>query len=236
MIRCLVSCRVACLAAAVLFSSTPLASAAFVTPTAGDSRFGWDFGDPQTIGAGWDNFTIPYLGTNLPDVTAANFGSGANSTVVQNLAPSAFITGGSAGNIYSFGEVTGFVVSIDASDFAGLVGPSKFTAQWSTLGTELDYANLLLTVGGSSFAPTFTEELARTPLGGFGGEQVVFLASWDLPTTATSYTLEFASASSSMSLGALQVDGFASAIPEPASGTLLAALVVGATAVRRRRR
>lgn len=236
MIRSCVGCRIVCLAAVLWFSSAPLASAAFVGPTAGDSRFGWDFGDPHTIGAGWDAFAFPFLQPNLPDVTASNFGSGANSTLVQNLAPSAFITGGPVGNIYSFGEVTGFVVSIDASDFAGLVGPSKFTVQWSTLGVELDYPNLLLTAGGNSFAPTFTEELARTPAGGFGGDRVEFLASWDLPTTETSYTLEFRSASSSMSLGALQVDGFASAIPEPASGTLLAALAMGVTAVRRRRR
>jgi len=61
MIRFFRCCRFACLAAALLVCSSQTLTAAFVIPSASDARFGWNFGDPNSVGAGWDVFSNPYL-------------------------------------------------------------------------------------------------------------------------------------------------------------------------------
>lgn len=222
--------RLATLAAAALwlFASPPLL-AAFIGPSQGDARFGWDFGDPGSVGAGWALFTVPFGPPgNLPDVAASTFGSAANSVLTQTGTVTAFVTGG--GNIYSpvEGEVVAFNTVIDTSDLSGPA--TTVVAQFRTLGSELDYAGILL----NNLSPTHTEELSRISLGGFGGDQVEFLAKWELGPAESSYTLTFAGAESSVSLSAMQID--ANAIPEPVGGSLLAGLAVIAAAARRRTR
>jgi len=234
MLSIALSRRLASLAAAavLMFASPPL-FAAFIVPSVGDARFGWDFGDPGSVGAGWDIFSVPFGPPgNLPDVAASNFGSAGNSVVTQIGTPTAFIIGpGTSGNIYSFAEATGFTTTIDASDLSGPA--TTVVAQFRTLGTELDYASILLSGGSlTDVAPTLTEELSRVPAGGFGGDVVESLVKWDLGASESSYTLTFGAAGSSMSLAQFQVD--ANAIPEPAGASLLAGLTMVAVATRRR--
>ncbi|MEM0914611.1 MAG: PEP-CTERM sorting domain-containing protein [Planctomycetota bacterium] len=192
------------------------AQAAFVTPTAGDVRFGWDRFDAGSAYSEWDVFTIP-LGApgNLPDVDS--FGVGSSATVTQTV-PGAFIAG--SGNIYSFGSVNDFDVSIPLviADYIRVV------VQVQTLGTELVYDDILI----DGLAPVYTEELDRIGLGGFGGSEVETLLVFDLPFGTTGpVNLDLTASGTSLSLDQLVVDVFGQstafpAVPEPASLALLA--------------
>jgi len=203
----------------------PQARAAFLVPDAAGSGTAalLDFsrGDANTTYQHWDVFTDPYSGDepdliadNLPDVADVNANG---SALVEQTVLGAFITGG--GNIYSFSVATAFEVTVPEND--GSESATDFTrvvAQFRTLGTEMDYSSLDI----NGLAPVYTEELARTALGGFGGDQVDYLAVWDLASNPADVVLTFNAAGSSMSLDQLAIDtansstAFA-AVPEPAS-------------------
>ena len=230
MLRIVASRGLAVWLAAIMVVSANAASAdiAFVDPSSSDSRFGWDFDlnnpVPGSIHARWDVFTNPFGPPgNLPDGTT--IGSGATSTITQTV-EGAFIAG--SGNIYSFGSVNDFDLVIDSSDLSGPV--TTVAVQFKTLGTELDYDSILL----DGLTPTFTEELFRQELGGFGGFDVEYLAIWRLGQALTSYQVDFTAAGSSLSLDEVRVDAYAS-VPEPSTVTLLGGMALTGLMLRRRR-
>jgi len=216
---CVVSSLLACACATS-------ASADFIVPTV--ASVGWERGvSPLSAYAEWDRFTSP-SGPNLPDVgvfTGGSFASGAPSWNAFDREPNSFVTGG--GNIYSFGSI--IAPQVDVPGFG--LGESFITTvllQVRTQGTEIDPLSVLL--GGSG--PTQVVELARSPLGGFGGAIVDTLFRFDVTGNAAGYTLQFRSLSSSMSLDRIAVDTFA-AVPSPGASAL-AAIAAGATLRRRR--
>lgn len=207
-----------------VFGSTQVSTeAGLITPSSSDSRFGFNVGDAGSTGAVWDVFTDA-SGPNSPDVFS--YGSAVNSTLTETSG-NAFLTSG--GNLYSFAGATTFTVSFDSTDLSG--STSRIVAQWVTLGTELDYGAITL----NGVTATFAEETGRDSVGGFG-EQVSYLASWDLGSLAAidSMELNFAASGAHMSLDQFRVDGF-SAVPEPTSLALVGMAVVP-LAMRRRRR
>jgi len=173
--------------AAVLFLgsssfSNGVAHSAIVGP--GDSIpqvngdvFGWSRGDAGSTYNAWDFFEAAaspndpsggFIDTT-PDV-AGQFGAIGSITV----SPGAIPVG--SGNAYSPFVALNFQ-AIAPTGTAG--SNTRIVAQFQTGGNELDYSNILLssdTLSAGTIAPSFAMELGRTPLGGFGGEQVEYLA------------------------------------------------------------
>ncbi|MEM1062089.1 MAG: PEP-CTERM sorting domain-containing protein [Planctomycetota bacterium] len=223
-------------AAALLLAAASPADAAFLTESQLLTQFGFNSSTPGSISAAWDSFSTPVAGPNFADVGSSGF-TGAQPTVTQNI-PGAFITSG--GNIYSFQVATDFDVAVPTGVLSG--DTTTFIAQIRTLGTEIAPASLLLgALGAAPVAPASITEIARTPLGGFGGELVNQLIVWNVsgPVSAGSpaFGLEFNAAGSSMSLDSLQINAFAStaAVPEPGTLLLTGIGAVGAVLVRRRK-
>lgn len=219
------------------------ADAAFVTPTS------WDRGIGGTTYQAWDVFSdddgdgANNINDSTPDV--ANVNGNGTATLSESGGNGAFLTGG--GNIYSFGGVTDFTVTIPEADVP--VPPHDVTAivQIATLGTEVDYASVLL----NGIAAVDTAELSRGGSGSpFGGSTVEGWFLFNVPYAnfgdgdglSDDLTLTFNASGSSMSLDRLSIDtairpfGFfaeANPIPEPASLMLVAA---GGLLVASRRR
>lgn len=183
--------------------------------------FNWSEGASGSTYSGWKVFADDVPGGLINDNTP-EFGSGGAS--LTETTGTAFVTGG--GNIYSFAAATAFTVNVPTVN----LGPSPFdtriVAQFRTLGTELDYANIK--VNGATASIIYKSD--PIALGGFGGNQYDYLAAWDLTSVTGPLTLTFNAAGSSMSLDELHVDTFSSvaAVPEPSSMLLMAAAVGGA--------
>lgn len=209
----------------LLLFTWQLAFCDFIVPSSANPVFGWNRGDANSFFYGWNNFqSYP---TDTPDVSGS---SGPGTASLTETTGQGFLTGG--GNIYSFSAPTAFVVTLPTYNL-GNGFETKVVAQFRTLGTELQYSNILL----DGQAPTFTQELARTALGGFGGDQVDYLASWTLPSNTNSLNFTFNASGSSMSLDIVHVDGFASAVavPEPSSMAIIGIGLASATYWRRRK-
>ncbi|MGH7214122.1 MAG: PEP-CTERM sorting domain-containing protein [Tepidisphaeraceae bacterium] len=224
--RVLVSSALAAFALGAV-CATDSAHAAFVTPSAGDARFGWSRNDANSTYQEWNTFSDEQGSPgNAPDVGSFNPNGAAN---LQQTESGAFLTSG--GNIYSPTVATKFVVDVPDYDLAD-ADSSVVVAQFRTLGTEPAYDGITLTPdGGTAISPTSTQELDRVALGGFGGTQVDYLARWVVPGNADGYTLNFAASESSMSLDRIAIDTFAT-VPEPAS--LASIAVAGGLLLRRR--
>ena len=165
----------------------------------------WTRGDQYSTYAAWDVFesaTEP----NSPDID--NYDA-ASATVVETTGMG-FVTSG--GNIYSFAGATDFEVVMPAANL-GSTADTTFVMQLITLGSEVDYNSVLLSYdeGAQQIAPDSQVELGRTDAqGGFGGERVTMLFSWDLAgVSPESFLLEFAASASSMSLDELILDTLA---------------------------
>ncbi|HMO26478.1 MAG TPA: hypothetical protein PKB10_09420 [Tepidisphaeraceae bacterium] len=210
------------------------AQAAFVAPAS------WVRGAGGATYQHWDVFDA-YPVDPTPDVGNIN----PNGTaVLTETTGAAFVTSG--GNIYSFSTATQFSVSIPELDVPAPAHDLTAVVQFKTLGTEIDPASVLL----NGIAPVDTAELSRVGLGGFGGSAVQSWYLFNVPYAAfgsgtagaTSVTLTFAAAGSSMSLDQVSIDtairpfGYypePNPVPEPAMLSL-AALVAPALLRRRR--
>jgi hypothetical protein len=207
------------------------------------SPVSWLPGQTDTTAHHWNNFAAPgagaYPGPFAPDVAA--FAPGLPAATLTETTGSGFLTGG--GNLYSPGTVLAFNVQIPAYGRSTLPGGDWQTTvfvQTRSLGTEIDYAGLTLawTAAGvpqslASAAAFFTQELERTPLGGFGGFAVSRIWGFNVPYSPTGLTLGFAAAGSSLSLDQVRVDTFVTAVPEP-GGLILVGSAVVAWGLRRR--
>lgn len=202
---------------AQIFFTTP--NPQFIAPasrgTAGAEFSRWDvfyspYGDPLD----------PAAGLNFPDLAAphgtrtlasvAGFTPPANSdpldpvafwhldnpTLRQTATPSAFLIGaGSAGNIYSFAEVTAYEIADTAPAPLGSV-----VVQWHADGQLIDFSTLKLVAGGNEYAPTNFVTEFKAGVSGFGGVTNRAAAQWNLTGLGiTSYTITFQSESSSTS-------------------------------------
>ncbi len=213
--------------------------------------FGWARGDVGSTYSGWDVFEAalppgnpagaPSFGfTDTTPEVAGQFGTPGSITV----SPGGIPTG--SGNAYS----PFAALSFNAIVPSGIAGANtRIVAQFQTGGSELAYGNIFLslnTAAAGTIAPSFAIETGRTPLGGFGGEQVEYLALWDLTTSQSAFRLDFGAAESSLGLQQFHVDTFTSntsfvtpsvtAIPEPGSLAVLGLTGVAVVMVRRRGR
>lgn len=220
-----------------------------------------DFVQPQSWTRGgfgstyqeWEFFTG--LFNQAPDVADVNPNGSASlsesgNTVIFPPGPTgvptgAFVTGG--GNIYSFATATEFDVTIPVADVP--VPPHNVTAivQIETLGSELDYANVLL----NGLPAVDTAELSRGFAGGpFGGAAVESWFLFNVPHGVftdgqpgpDNLELTFNASSSSMSLVQISVDtairpgpfyAEPNPIPEPSAFASAMALALVVAARRR---
>lgn len=234
---------IAALVAAVMLTAgvAQAVPTSFVAPNGSTSPFqNWSVGAANSVHAQWELFTDAYsIPGNLPDVPgsypAAGTPSGAAAVVIGNE-PTAFIAGGSAGNIYSFAALTKFTVTVPNYGL-GAGWNSRFVAQIQNQGSPLDFASIQLSYdGGSQLLPyDYTDVLTDTPF-------AENLFAWDLAGfNPSTFTLTFSASATSMSLDALAVDTFTQqgafapmSVPEPAAGALAALGAIGTLVVRRR--
>ena len=252
------------LSCAILFGSLlPLSgSAATFTPgetipgLSGDV-FTWGSEDSNSTFVAWDNFT-GFDGATTPGGILPGTIVSAEQSFVDGATPSdirfdSFSTITSGGNAYGFNFAPGqpsfqpdFITDVTANVRSGTAGGNntRIVAQWTTQGAELDYSSILLKTDSdpSGLAPLLSVETERMALGGFGGELVSRLAIWDLTESQDSYELDFNALSNHVSLDRVRFDTFTqstpfslvTAIPEPTSFSILAA--ISGIAFSRRRR
>lgn len=199
--------------------------------------FTWSLGEANSTFSGWDEFSSL---TNPPPDVIGQFGI---PHTISETTGAAFLTSG--GNIYS---------PIAATDFTGTINSgtggsnTRIVAQFRTRGQGLAEDSILLSSDLSqdgTIAPDFAIELSRFAVGGFGGDQVDYLALWDLPSQ-DAYRIDFNAAASSMSLDQFYVDTYTqnsefasvTAVPEPASWLALTigSAGIGLYRIRRRKR
>jgi autotransporter-associated beta strand protein len=206
------------------FFTSPTAT--FLTPswrnTAGTEFSHWDvfysaFGDPTVPGDGlnYPDFAAPNGSGNFASATGALVPANANPsdpfafwhvdnpTLRQTLTNSAFIIGaGTAGNIYSFAEATGYELADTTPYTAGTV-----MMQWQTDGQLMDFSTLRLVANGTEYAPTNFITEYRSSGSSFGGITNRTGAQWDLTGLGiTDYTIKFESSGSSNSFQELRLD------------------------------
>jgi hypothetical protein len=177
-----------------LLAAAAVAAAAFTNPFTPPWR-----GTPHTEYAGFESFTSPVGGANLPDDPSSTSG---DLTLVQ-LLPGAFLT---AGNIYQPAGAAQF--RIDDTVPGDL---QELLLQTSTKGSEIAYGQVRVRWTDAqgaphSLAPTSTTELARWFSMGWNVET---LFNWDLSAiadTVTSYNITFEAQAAHLSLDAVLVD------------------------------
>ncbi|TWT98393.1 hypothetical protein Pla52n_49060 [Stieleria varia] len=217
--------------------------------------FGWDQGDVNSSFAFWDSFD-DFLGGSAPGFLPAGSSPAANSVFDNGGLPSLLTfesnqsiasSGNAYGGLFGPGDDSTFLTDAFATVRSGTSGGSftRIVAQFETLGSELDYSSLLLSLTDApgTIAPSFAIETNRVSLGGtFGGEGVSYLALWDLDSSQAEYRFDFMAQSNNMSLDKVRIDSFTrntpfitpSAVPEPSSFAMLG--LIGTTIVMARRR
>jgi hypothetical protein len=175
--------------------------------------------------AQWESFTT-VAGPNAPDVGHSAVGSLPNLSAFNVSASGTGASVLGSGNIYSGGSAMSVTITVPSF----VVDPSNPTIlllQTRTQGTEINPATVLI----NGVAPTQVTELSRVSLGPQGA-MVDTAWRWDLPTSASTFTVTFAGASPTfLSLDRVAVDVFT--VPTPGAGAVLA---FGALAAVRRRR
>lgn len=202
-----------------------VASADFVVPNG--VNYPWVRGTTaNSTYAQWDVFTS-VAGPNAPDVGQSVVGSLAAGAPAFNVSASgAGATVLGSGNIYGAGGALSVVVTVPSFGLGdGMMTTVLF--QTRTQGTEINPATVLI----GNFAPSSVTELSRVSLGGQGA-MVDTLWQFNLPGSASSYTVTFSSVMQFFSLDRISVDTFTT-VPTPAAAGLLG---LGALASGRRRR
>ncbi len=217
-----------------------------VIPGVTGDVFTWSRGDANSTFSGWDRFEAVFVpgfaGTPFTDSTPDVVGQfGAPGSI--SVSPGAVGVG--SGNAYSPFVALQFNSVVNSGTSGG--PNTRIVAQFRTGGSELAYGaislNTSLTNRGN-IAPSLLLETGRLTLGGFGGDQVDYLALWDLASSQSAYRLDFGAAESSLSLQEFYVDSFTqsdafstpfvTAVPEPTSMAILGLVAAGGAVYRRR--
>lgn len=235
---------------AVFFGSSATHAAIYAPGQAvpgliGDA-FGWSRGDANSTFSGWDFLeavaTPGFAGTPFTDSTPdipGQFGTPSSISV----GPGALGVG--SGNAYSPFVALSFSSIVNSGTSGGT--HTRIVAQFRTGGSELDYQGILLSTSTESpgtLVPSLMLETGRVALGGFGGDQVDYLALWDLNSSQSAFRLDFKAASSSLSLQQFHLDTLVqssafitpSAVPAPGTLAVLGFVSGGGWVVRRLRR
>jgi len=186
-------------------------------------------GGPNTQQAGWESFTQPGGGANLPDQ------AGSAPFSLMNYAPGAFIT--STGNLYGAGAP--LFISMMGGTQGNAESPINVVLNVSTAGSTLNMGSVRLWLfdgsGNVAFvAPTTSEIRFDAPSPPQGSAQNVAF-TWSVPPTsfaASGWRIEFSASAVNMSLDAVRVD--LQYVPAP--GALALVGMVAAMGARGRRR
>nr|WP_281721252.1 hypothetical protein [Nitrosomonas nitrosa] len=154
---------------------------------------------PESHFAKWEVFTKAVGAPgNLPEMSV-----GAGQAVITQVETNAILTG--SGNIYNMVGASEFLVENATPFDMGTV-----VLQTRTIGSELDYGSVLLTLTNDSgvhvLPPLRRVELDRGSQPGLGAN-VASLWQWDLSgKRATSYSIAFRAAGKSLSFDSLTLD------------------------------
>ncbi|MGP1310237.1 MAG: hypothetical protein ACTS27_08580 [Phycisphaerales bacterium] len=186
-------------------------------------------GSTASLYAGWESFTTPIGGENLPDDPASNTGAQA---FVRQTNPGAIIAG--SGNLYSSFSVPNFQVH-----FNGAGTPvSLLTIQIRTQGLELDWDNVTLNysgLGSGSIAAERTELFREVQAAPGGAQAFDIISRFDFELSGAifdSFVLDLPSENPLISLDRVELD--IAFIPAPATAAFGALAMAGLTAHRRR--
>jgi len=182
-----------------LLAPTAALAAPQTTPDAFDAETTPEFrGSTPALYAGWDAFTLPSGGANLPDDPATDLAAG-----LEQFTPGAFIT--STMNIYSPGAAPTFAIEVDAPGAL-----REVALQVRTLGSSLDDSAFALEYGGPGGSTVSLAPGEVTVLlvgGGFAPEEK--LVRFDLTGIAdapANATILFEAAAANCSLDAVMLD------------------------------
>jgi hypothetical protein len=231
-------------------------------PNVNGDVFTWSASAPNSTFALWNSFnnfpggppagSVGGYGPGVSPLSQTSFSGGGLPSALTFNSFGAIV---SSGNAYggAFGPVPDpslFLTDATATVRSGTDGGdfTRIVAQWETLGSELDYDSILLSLSTAApgmIAPSMAVETARSTLDGtFGGTGVSYLALWDLPSSQADYRFDFQASSLNMSIDNFRIDSFVqstpfstpTAIPEPGSVLLLSSIGVAGLIWRRRRR
>jgi hypothetical protein len=188
-------------------------------------------GGPFTQSAGWESFTQPSGGPNVPDQ------AGSAPFSLMNYAPGAFITG--TGNLYGSGAP--LFISMMGGTLGNAASPVDVVLNVSTAGSTLNMSSVRLWLfdgsGNVSFSsPTLSEVRYDEPSAPQGSAQNVAFTWSVAPTSfaASGWRIEFSASAANMSLDAVRVDF--QYVPAPGALALLGIASAAGGAGRRRRR
>jgi len=187
-------------------------------------------GGPNTQYAGWESFTQPGGGPNLPDQ------AGSDAFSLMNYAPGAFIT--STGNIYGGGAP--LFISMMGGTQGNAASPINVVLNVSTAGSTLNMSSVKLWLFDGSgnvsfFSPTTSEIRFDAPSPPMGSAQNLAF-TWTLGSTAfaaSGWRIEFGASAVNMALDAVRVD--LQYVPAPGALALLGIACAMGGARRRRR-
>lgn len=180
----------------------------------------WALNAPGSAYAAWNFFGG--LTDTTPD--AGSFGS-APQSVTENSG-GAFVTGG--GNIYSFSVPLDITAILTGA--GNTAGTRDLVLKVESLGTAVDLTSVKL----NGVAPTASQLLFSSALGGMGGNEEERVFVWSNIADLANYSFSFVAAGSSMSLDQLSL--YASpttVVPLPATAWLLASALGGLGVWRR---
>ncbi len=218
--------------------------------------FTWSALAPNSTHSIWNGFddfpggSAPgFLPAGTSPAPQSSFSGDATTSALTFQSNAMLLSSGNAyGGLFSEIQDPSFLTDAFATVRSGTTGGpyTRIVLQFETLGSELDYSSLLLSL--SPLVPGTIDvshgiETGRTTLGGFGGERVSYLALWDLETSQDEFRIDFMASSYHMSLENFRIDSLTQnapfvtpgVVPEPSSSLAIALLAIRGLTRRRRR-
>ena len=208
----------------------------------------------NSIWNGFDNFpggSAPgFLPAGTSPAPQSSFSGDATTSELTFQSNANITSGGNAyGGLFSAIQDPSFLTDAFATVRSGTSGGpyTRIVLQFETLGSELDYSSLLLSLSPltpGTISPSYAIETDRTVLvGGFGGERVSYLALWDLETSQDEFRIDFMASAFHMSLESFRIDSLTQnspfvtpgVVPEPSSSLAIASLAISGLTWRRHR-
>jgi hypothetical protein len=191
---------------------------------------------PDSHYAEWNVFNDDGAAANIQDTSPEVGSFGGGTYEVAETTGAAFLTSG--GNIYSPSAATAFNFTV-----GNLGGGSSDTRDVSLLVSTVGAFDTTLNQSFTNFllngvAGAYTEQFNETITGGFGGNEVEALITWNDVPNASLFTLTWNAVGSSVSLDQLSIDvspAALAAVPVPAAAYLMGTGLMALVAMARRK-